>query len=144
MLFTEISGEIPLGTGKRPDTVIPWAKTPLTTILSDNICFILLKAGDIYFVENLINVHEVFYELKENKDNTVIIRGNELPVINVPGFLNERSDKPVYIILSAPWAEESQRYAVTVDSVGFLFYSPVGTPVPPPCDMPLAKYVREC
>ena len=142
MLTTVISDDMPLD--RLPETVIPWAKTPLTTVLNDNICFILLKTGDIYFVENLINLHEVCYGLIESKDSTITLRGVELPVINTQTFLNKDSDKPIYFILSSPWAEESKEYAVAVDSFGCLFYSPIGTPVAPPAEMPLAKYVREC
>ena len=49
-----------------------------------------------------------------------------------------------YIILRTPWAEESAEYAVAVDDFVTLFYSPIGSPVPAPTDMPLAEYVREC
>jgi len=35
-------------------------------------------------------------------------------------------------------------YAISVDSCDDILYSPVGTPVPPPADMPLSEYVREC
>ena len=49
-----------------------------------------------------------------------------------------------YIILRTPWAEECKEYAVVVDDFSCLFYSPIGTPVDPPANMPLTKYVREC
>jgi len=142
MLTTVISDDMPLDRISKTD--VPWAKTPLTTVLSDNICFILLKTGDIHFVENLINIHEVCYGLVESKENKIILRGVELPVINTQRLLNTESDKPIYFILRAPWTEESKDYAVAVDSFGCLFYSPIGTPVAPPADMPLFKYVREC
>jgi hypothetical protein len=141
MLTTVISDDMPLD--RLPETVIPWAKTPLTTVLSDNICFILLKTGDIHFVENLINIQEVCYGLIESKDNKIILRGTELPVINTRSFLSIESEKPIYIILRAPWAEESRDYAVAVDPFECLFYSPIGTPVAPPAEMPLSKYICE-
>jgi chemotaxis signal transduction protein len=141
MLFSEISADKSLN--KQPDIIAPWAKTPLTTI-SQYPTFILLKIGDIYIVENLLNVHEVFYGLPVNENGCLIIRDVELPVINIHKFLNSESEDTFFIALSAPWAEKSDKYAVIVDSVVFLFYSPVGKPITPPDDMPLAKYVREC
>jgi len=142
MLTTEISEDVPLD--RLPDMVIPWSKAPLTSVQSDNVCFILLKTGDIYFVENLINIQMVCYGLTENENKNIILRGTELPVINTPNLLNKRTENPTYIILRAPWAEDNKEYAVAVDSFGCLFYSPIGTPIAPPENMPLAKYVREC
>jgi hypothetical protein len=143
MLTTVISDDIPLD--KLPDTIIPWPKTPLTTVISDNTCFILLKTGDVHFVENLINITMVCYGLTESKDGIVILRGAELSVIKTQNLLNIESDKPMHhVILRTPWAEDSKEYAVAVDSIGYIFYSPIGTPVAPPIDMPLAQYVREC
>jgi len=82
-LTTEISDDIPLD--RHPENIIPWAKTPLTTVISNNLCFFLLQAGGIYFVENLINIQEVCYGLTEN-NNKVIVRGNELQLINLPKY----------------------------------------------------------
>ena len=140
-LATEISDDIPLD--RHPKNVVPWAKTPLTTVISNNLCFFLFEAGGTYFVENLINIQEVCYGLTDS-NNKVIVRGNELPFIDLPGYLKKKSDKAKHIILRAPWAEESKEYAVAVDDFVCLFYSPIGTPITPPADMPLAKYVREC
>jgi len=141
ILTTEISDDVPLD--RQPENAIPWAKTPLTTVISNNLCFFLFRAGDIYFVENLINIKELCCGLMEN-NNKVIVRGNELPLINLLKHLGINSDNCKYIILRAPWAEKNNEYAVAVDDFTCLFYSPIGTPIPPPADMPLAKYVREC
>ena len=144
LLTTDITDEIPLD--RHPENVIPWAKTPLTTVISNNLCFFLVEAGGKFFVENLINVEEVCYGLKE-ENGIVTIRGRKLPVVNLPKFLDTVSDKQKYakyVILRTPWAEESAEYAVAVDDFVTLFYSPIGTPVPAPADMPLYKYVREC
>ena len=142
-LTTEISDDMPLD--RHPENVVPWAKTPLTTIISNNICFFYFQASGTYFVENLINIKEVCYGLwvKEN-DNKITLRGNEFPVINLPKYLKKESGNIKYIILHTPWAEEKKDYAVAVDDFVCLFYSPIGTPILPPADMPLAKYVREC
>jgi len=142
-LTTEISDDMPLD--RHPENVIPWAKTPLTTVKSNNLCFFLFQAGGTFFVENLINIEEVCYGLwvKEN-NNKIIVRGKEFPVINLPEYLKKESDIIKYIILHTPWAEECKEYAVAVDDFTCLFYSPIGTSVLPPADMPLAKYVREC
>ena len=142
MLTTVISEDVPLD--RLPDMVVPWAKTPLTSVICENTCFILLKTGNVYFVENLINIQEVCYGLVEKKDGRIILRGAEIPVVSTQEFLGTDTDIPTFIILRTPWAEESNRYAVAVDSFGCLFYSPIGTPVAPPKDMPLAEYVREC
>ena len=142
MLTTEIADDMPLD--RLPETIIPWAKTPLTSIINHNHCFILLKAGDIYIVENLLNIQEVCCGLVENESNTITHRRGELPAINVPKYLNKTSEEPVYILIQTPWAEKKNEYAVAIDSFGCLFYSPIGAPVPPPADMPLAEYVREC
>lgn len=140
-LTTEISDDMPLD--RHPKNIIPWAKTPLTTVISNNLCFFLFEAGGTYFVENLINIQEVCYGLTESNNN-VIIRSNEIPVVNLLKYLKKESNNQQYIILRAPWADESKEYAVAVDDFVCLFYSPIGTPVPPPVDMPLVKYVREC
>jgi len=140
-LTIEISDDMPLD--RHPENIIPWAKTPLTTVISNNLCFFLFEAGGTYFVENLINIQEVCYGLTES-NNKVIIRSNEIPVVNLLKYLKKESNNQQYIILRAPWADESKEYAVAVDDFVCLFYSPIGTPVPPPVDMPLVKYVREC
>jgi len=144
MLANEISDDIPLD--RIPKNSVPWAKTPLSTIpqLIPSPTFILLKTAETFIVENLLNVQEVCYGFTVNKDNRLMLRGNELPVINVSEFLNRKTDKTIYIILCAPWADESAKYAVAVESFECLFYSPIGTPIAPPADMPLSKYVREC
>ena len=142
MLTTVISEDVPLD--RLPDMVIPWAKTPLTSVISENTCFILLKTGNLHFVENIINIQEVCYGLVERKDGNIILRGVEIPVVSTQELLNIETDIPTYIILRTPWAEERNLFAVAVDSIGCLFYSPIGTPVAPPTDMPLADYVREC
>ena len=142
MLTTVISDDMPLD--RLPDMVIPWAKTPLTSVISESTCFILLKTGNIFFVENLINIQEVCYGLVERKDGNIILRGVEIPVVSTQELLKIETDIPTYIILRTPWAEERNLFAIAVDSFGCLFYSPIGSPVAPPADMPLAEYVREC
>jgi len=141
LLTTEISEDIPLD--RLPDMIIPWAKAPLTTIVSHNHCFILLKTADTFFAENLINIKEVLYGLPENENKNIVLRGVEIPLINTPKLLKTTSENPAYLILQAPWAEENKEYAVAVDTFGCLFYSPIGTPVAPPADTPLAEYIRE-
>ena len=141
-LTTIIADDMPLD--RLPDAVIPRAKSPLTSVMSDSICFILLKTGDTYFVENLLNIEEVFCGLGKTKDSKIVIRGVEIPVICTQDYLNINNDNPTYVILRTPWVEERNQYAVAVDSFGCLFYSPIGSPVAPPADMPLAEYVREC
>ena len=139
-LTTEITDDIPFD--RHPENVMPWAKTPLTTVTSNNLCFFLVEAAGKYFVENLIYVREVCYGLKE-ENGMITLRGRKLPVVNLPKLLGTLSDKQKYIILYTPWAEESADYAVAVDDFASLFYSPIGTPVTPPADTPALEYIRE-
>jgi chemotaxis signal transduction protein len=131
-------------TKKSPMYAIPFPKSPLST-LNQGCSFLSLTIAGVSVIENLGNIKEVNYCHLEHMGNTINLRGNELPLVNGFKILGKPFiEKPYYVIIRTPWAEKDKTYAVAVDSCDNMFYSPIGTPVEPPSDMPLAKYVREC
>ena len=129
---------------KRRNFVAPSPKNPLTTVNESFGLFYFSIAGT-FFVENLLNVREVIRSHGGYKNGCINLRGQEIPVVDGYKLMGREAEKPAYIILRTPWATPDKTYAIAADADGLdAIYSSVGTPVPPPADMKLAKYVREC
>jgi chemotaxis signal transduction protein len=129
---------------------MPYPKNPLSTVKEQQKLILFTIAG-IPVMETLINVKEVGRIAEEHNDNRMKLklRGKELPFINASRILgkpleNSSNSSNEYIIVRTPWAERDEFYAVAADCFNGIMASPVGTPVEPPADMPLAQYVREC
>ena len=68
-LTTEISDDMPLD--RHPENIVPWAKTPLTTVISNNLCFFLFEVPLMHFrlsfcqfQEARLHFHAVHLQLK--------------------------------------------------------------------------------
>jgi len=120
----------------------PWAAEPSS--VAENGEFLLLNAGGINFVESLKNVKEI-HVTPERGEGKVTIRNMELPLVDIYKMLGKEQETPApaLAIIWTPWAAQNKTFAVT-GYISGLFFSPVGKPMEPPSDMPLAKYVREC
>jgi len=92
-------------------------------------------------VELLDNVNEVCWDT-ERANKCIKLRGQEISLIDTFEELGKKQEKLTYIILNTPWAEQNKTYAVAATVIR-PFYSPIGTPVKAPVNIPLAKYVRE-
>ena len=125
--------------------ILPWPKNPLSSINQES-CFISFKVAGITVAENLRYVQEVDGLFCSPTDNSINLRGQDLPLINVPKILDKPLDPTCYIILRSLWSKQdlTKAYAVASDRCDGIFSCRIGTPVAPPADMPLAKYVREC
>jgi hypothetical protein len=126
--------------------VAPWPKNPLTTVSKNNE-LISFDINGINILENLDNIEEVFHAgvILSHEGNRIKHRRGELTAVNGFKLMGETENKPLYyIVLRTPWVEQSKTLAVAVSDVHCLHVCPVGTPVEPPADMPLAAYVREC
>ena len=123
--------------------IAPWSKKPLLTVNQNNEQFMLITIAGIPIVENLLFIQEVFYGLNEI-DGYINLRNRKLPVINGNNIIGKTLENPIYIVLQTSWADEKTEYAIATEKIDFLFHSPIGTPISPPNDMPLSKFVREC
>jgi hypothetical protein len=80
----------------------------------------------------------------ERTDTHISFREQTVRLVDPFRVMGAAKDAASYVILKTPWAEQNKTYAVAVDAVIGLYFSPVGTPVAAPAAMPLAAYVREC
>ena len=122
--------------------VMPWSKNPLSTVNQNNEFMLFMVAG-VPIVENLIYIQEVAVGLEET-NGYINLRGKEIPVLDMFKILDKSLENRTFIILRTPWADKNHEFAVIVDSCSGLFYCPIGTPIKPPVDNLISRYVREC
>lgn len=123
--------------------VRPWPKKALTS-LNTMYCFLVFRIGDIPVVENLDNVRELIIEATEADGKIKLRNREELPAVNIARSFGKEKKASSYVILHTPWAAQNKTYAVAADEIEGIYANPIGTPVAPPAQMPLAEYVREC
>ena len=126
---------------------LPYSKAALSpksriTSVDTSQCFIYLDIGGVFVVELLDNVKEVCWDA-ERVGNSIKLRGQEIALVDMFEKLGKTQDKKTYVSLHTPWAEQNKTYAVAANVI-HLFYSPIGTSVKTPVDIPLHEYVREC
>jgi hypothetical protein len=123
----------------------PVPKNRLTS-LDRGQAFIYLDIGGIVVAEPLGNIKEIIlnYESEQCTDTHKNVRGQMLLRVEPHKRLGQSQATAIFAILRTPWANLNKTYAVSVNGVISIDYSPIGTPVPPPADMPLTEFVREC
>jgi hypothetical protein len=123
-----------------------WPKKPLTTV-NRNYDFLTFSIGGIPIKENLLNIREVLscHAVDRDKNGFITLwNKTEYPVVNPAKKMGKTIEQPIYVILRTTWAAQAKTYAIAADGVEGIISTPLGTPVAPPADMPLAGYVREC
>jgi len=120
-------------------SVNPYPKNPLKTV-NQNYSFLMFTVAGVPVKENLGNISDVNGIYVEHTDKTINIRGREFPLVS------KSAEPTCYIIMYTIWSNQDKTKSVVVaaDSCEGIITCPLGTPVEPPSDMPLAKYVREC
>lgn len=120
---------------------VPVPKQRISSVDKPN-DFMRIDIGGVSVMEPLANIKEVCMGV-ESSDTHLKLRGMELSLIDGYRLLNKEKGISSTIILQTPWAEQNKTYAVA-GNVICLFFSPIGKPVSPPSNLPLAEYVREC
>jgi chemotaxis signal transduction protein len=120
----------------------PRPKACVKTVAS-NQEFVSFKIGEFIVSENIENVKEVIGPFVERTETHISFREQTVRLVDPFRLLGEKKDAASYVILQTPWADENKTYAVAVDAVIGLSFTPVGKSVAAPADMPLSAYVRE-
>ncbi len=123
---------------------VPRPKDCLTSVshMKEFLCF---RVNGTVISESLDNAWEVLPPGAGQRGETAFTyRGNTVPLADPFRLLGTPREHCAHIIVRTHWAEQNKKYAVAVDELICLYISPIGKPVAPPKDLPLAPYVREC
>jgi hypothetical protein len=107
--------------------------------------FLSFAIGGIIISENIDNVKEVIGPVVERTETHIGFREQSVRLVDPFRLMGVTKENTSYVILQTPWAQQNKTYAVAVDAIIGLYFSPVGKPAAaPPGGMPLGAYVREC